>query len=64
MESRSLLYVSPLDGVNSRTERLSRKLMHLHVPSCTEEQQSRRRRGLTRMCGVSDGFLAGAGALS
>lgn len=42
----------------------SQKLMHLHVLSCTEEQQSRRRRGLKRMCGVSDGFLVSAGALS
>ncbi|RCU34819.1 hypothetical protein DVA76_18990, partial [Acinetobacter baumannii] len=60
----SLLYVSPLDRVNSQTERLSQKLMHLHVLSCTKEQQSRRRRGLKRMFGVSDGFLVGAGALS
>lgn len=51
-------------GQNSRTEGLSQKLMHSHVLSCTEEQQSRRRRGLKRMRGVSDGFLVSAAALS
>lgn len=55
--------VDLLDKVNSRTERLSQKLMYLHVLSCTEEQQSQKR-GLKRMCGVSDWFLVSAGALS
>lgn len=40
----SLLCVGLLDGVNSQTGRLSQKLMHLHVLSCSEERQSRGRR--------------------
>lgn len=58
------VYLSLVDRVNSRSTHLSQKLMHLNAISCAEEQQSRRRRGLKRMCGVSDGFLVSAGALS
>lgn len=56
--------VGLVDRINNRSAHLSQKLMHLHVMGCAEEQQSRRRRGLKRMCGVSDGFLVSAGALS
>lgn len=56
--------VGLLNRVNNRSVHLSQKLMHLRVMGCAEEKQSRRRRGLKRMCGVSDGFLVSAGALS
>ncbi len=59
-----LCYAGLPDRVNSQTERFSQKLMHFHVLSCSEEQQSRWRRGLKRMCGVSNGFLVSAEALS